>query len=465
MDNTHEAGPKLFRPIPRRPFSVNFSSPTPPEEEDAGVDCVSPQRPQISASDLRFLDPHQHGNNHSNSNSNTPSARDRGGTTPLSHTTSYLNLTSPTLYGIYSPITTSPFSRDDDGDQTPDTYFAGDRSGDVLAADADAPPAPLPGLDEATYELMRERAGHSYSSSHARRGSVVSVGPVSRREVVGQLVLRAGLLFVLGVGYGVLLTHLPQKNGGMVEEEQRRQRSYEGGYLAFWGVAGMVLGSLLPWFDRFFEERASSSSPSPATAAPRPPQKSSAAAPVTGTEVSTPGAETEDSQTDWALVIRSIGAFVGIVFAIRKLPWASTMQVSMTLALANPFLWYLIDRSKPGFLLSAAVGLVGAVVVVVLGGDWGMGVGVPAPAATVAGFGGLGEAMGAGGGVVNDTGTAAGSGADSASGGRVISQETVETTVWILSVLFCSCVCFGNIGRRLALSSSAAGRGRWGGVR
>jgi hypothetical protein len=36
--------------------------------------------------------------------------------------------------------------------------------------------------------------------------------------------------------------------------------------------------------------------------------------------------------------------------------------------------------------------------------------------------------------------------------GGYISRENVEGGIWIMSVLFCSCVCFGNIGRRLALS-------------
>ena len=92
---------------------------------------------------------------------------------------------------------------------------------------------------------------------------------------------------------------------------------------------------------------------------------------------------TSPPQTDWALVIRGIGAFVGIVFAIRRLPWASTMQVSLTLALANPFLWYLIDRSKPGFLLSAAVGLGGAALLMGLDPQV-----MPAPTAAAASGGG-----------------------------------------------------------------------------
>ena len=41
-----------------------------------------------------------------------------------------------------------------------------------------------------------------------------------------------------------------------------------------------------------------------------------------------------------------------------------------------------------------------------------------------------------------------------------VSRESIEAGIWILSVLFCSCVCFGNVGRRLALSNGPAARGR-----
>lgn len=122
------------------------------------------------------------------------------------------------------------------------------------------------------------------------------------------------------------------------------------------------------------------------------------------------------------------------------------MQVSLTLAMANPLLWYLIDRSKPGFLLSAATGLVGSVVL--------MGVNpeiMPTPAGLSSGSFGR-----------NSTNH---SGGDTLVLGGLATQKTIETSIWVLSVLFCSCVCFGNIGRRLALNKSAVGRGRWAGLR
>ncbi|KAL1835893.1 hypothetical protein VTK73DRAFT_5273 [Phialemonium thermophilum] len=191
------------------------------------------------------------------------------------------------------------------------------------------------------------------------------------------------------------------------------------------------------------------------------------------------------SETDWALVMRGIGAFVGIVFAIvsawrpfplsfsspfpsflsleqrltrlslsffqRKLPWTSTMQVSLTLALANPFLWYIVDRSKPGFWLSAAVGLVGSAVLTSLNPEM-----VPAPMTLGPGalFGNSSSRR-----LQQQQGSSS-----SVSGGPE-PQATFETGIWMVSVLFCSCIFFGNIGRRLAVSKSSAARGRWGGVR
>ena len=120
------------------------------------------------------------------------------------------------------------------------------------------------------------------------------------------------------------------------------------------------------------------------------------------------------------------------------------MQVSLTLGLVNPFLWWLIDRSVSGFLLSSAVGVTGSALL--MGLSPGM---MPAPI----------HALG------HDRNGS--SGATTAGGplvlGGLARQDTVEMGIWVVSVLFCSCVCFGNIGRRLALRNSA--RGRWGGMR
>lgn len=112
----------------------------------------------------------------------------------------------------------------------------------------------------------------------------------------------------------------------------------------------------------------------------------------------------------------------------RKLAWTSTLQASLTLALVNPFLWYLLDRSKPGFVLSVTVGLIGTTGLLMF--DSSM---VQSPLASPSSY--------------NSTSGSVPAGLYAQSG----NTELFESAVWIMSVLFCSVLCFGHIGRRLAL--------------
>ncbi|KAL1839695.1 hypothetical protein VTJ49DRAFT_1260 [Mycothermus thermophilus] len=372
------SGPKLIRPIPRRPFNIGgLSSPTPPEDSD---DCASP-RPQISASDLRFLAPHQRA-------ATTPGADSGTGSTPLSHTTSYLNLTSGTLFGIYSPTTLGSFmprnGEDEEGEYdagTPGDFPSSLRYRDGFGEFDD--------VVEDDEEDDEEGEEDDYFGAATQPSDVVPTTqegvisrPMRRRELVLQLTVRAALLFALGVGYGALVIRLPAS--GSHGLPQRLAGSNTGGaainephatnwrYLLFWGAAGVALGSLLPWFDRFWEDRVAKGPSSTGAATDSVGFSSSVSNPVKPTSATQPSAvaitarrrrltltnananttspptslpsETDapviekpstssPPRADWALVIRGIGAFVGIVFAIRKLPWASTMQVSLTLAL------------------------------------------------------------------------------------------------------------------------------------
>ncbi len=98
--------------------------------------------------------------------------------------------------------------------------------------------------------------------------------------------------------------------------------------------------------------------------------------------------------------------------------------------MVNPFLWYLIDRSKPGFLLSLFIGAVGTTGIMAL--DSGV---VPNP---------LGDFA-----YERNVGGNATSGFHRALGG--VHGAKIDSAIWIMSVLFCSVLCFGHIGRRLAL--------------
>jgi hypothetical protein len=113
----------------------------------------------------------------------------------------------------------------------------------------------------------------------------------------------------------------------------------------------------------------------------------------------------------------------------RKLPWASTLQLSLTLALVNPFLWYLIDRSNTGFLLSTLFSVFGSSTLIALDAHI-----VPSPL-TVSRHGGG----------VNGTAF------EGVGQGRAGVEDKIGNAIWVMSVLFCAVLCFGQVGRRLAI--------------
>ncbi|KAI9818127.1 MAG: hypothetical protein M1827_000752 [Pycnora praestabilis] len=366
----------IVRPTPRRPFDLSTkSSPassapgTPPED-----------------SEPNFLE-----------------QRNR--------TRSLLNLASSALYGIYSPTgydagrsgIATPWGT---GSQTPN----GTRS---VQFDGTSPVV----ANWDTKRLYNEAPQH-----HAPQTSFTS------------LVLRTMLLFTFGVAYGLVVNHLHDHRGlAPIRVDGIHRDSWS--YLALWGAVGATLGSLLPYVDFLWNDenedeeddyfntqtrRGSLAQRRGSLAVTSPIEEGAPSGPYPGTGF---GAE-------WNPVVRSIGAFVGIAFAIRKLPWQSTLQASLTLSLVNPVLWYLVDRSRAGFILSTIVGLTGTALLLGINPDM-----VPAPTNV------HNPAL-----VRNVSQSIDGLGT-----GYFITNESVGVSTWIASVLFCSCVCFGNIGRKLAL--------------
>ncbi|ATY67432.1 INSIG domain [Cordyceps militaris] len=419
-------GPLLFRPVPRRPFTVRRQSATPTDDECAAatpdVTTTSAPPPPIGTASSPGLHSHLTAALAAWNRSGGDSANPSGRASPaISRPASIMNLTSSTLYGIYSPTGGGTRDRDDVEDSP---WGMGAQT-----------PIRRPGVDDPTFALMQERAHLASSRRRASyKGADVARAlppPMSSLQVVA----RTAVLFVLGLGYGALVTRLHEHEQApppAAAEGPVALPAFNSTYLGAWGVAGVVLGTLLPWFDGVWEARFG-----------EPDAEEDSA----GADGDNAPSQVVDTGLDSALVMRAIGAFVGIVFAIRKLAWDSTLQISATLALANPLLWWLIDRSQAGFLLSAAVGLVGSLLLLGISPDM-----MPAPTLQL-----LRNAN-----AVNGTGDDAGA---TATDGPVADGQMIETGVWMLSVLFCSCLCFGNIGRRLFLGRTAAGKGRWGGVR
>ncbi|KAF4123198.1 Insulin-induced protein (INSIG) [Geosmithia morbida] len=425
--------PPLIRPIPRRPFNRSGSN-------DDDVDGS----PSLAGADI----------------SRPPSTR---------------NLTASTLSGIFSPATPGA---DEDGDRTFDVA--------VTVTPGTRTPLRRPSIDDVTYELMKRRShpqrGRAYStvtvdadrvgrSRHPRSGGGGggSGGGVS----AASLAVRCGLLFTLGLGFGVVLARFEKGAGSAADAGAAAAAADKVDHarrnLVFWGVSGVVLGGAMPTFDRIWAATLGAS-----VADGKRHDGSSAV--VDGDDDDDDDDDDGDQKdrgalagvggrtTDLAMILRPIGVFMGIVFAIRRLAWDSTLQVAFTLASVNPLLWWLIDRSAVGLVLSAAVGVVGSVVL--LGTDPDM---MPVPSASLDVLRGGDGRIGATGN--HSAGTAAAAAAAAARGvdafplAAIVSQETVEAGAWMLSVLFCSSLCFGNIGRRLAWDKKTVMKSRWVGTR
>lgn len=361
-----ETPDQIIRPIPRRAFDV---TPTSPEQS-------LPHTPSPGSATPGYV---------------SPAGASKVGSSP-GRTKSYLNLTTSTLFGIYSPA-------------------------EGLDNEKTAPPTPQP---------LSPPAGRLQPLSDEKQSRTVESPDISKRPTnrpsfhtpkpsPASLLVRNSLLFLSGLAYGTVVTHLHDDRRIVpIEVKHINQHSY--GYLAFWAVAGVILGNLLPFIDVKYAHSAIADEDEVETVRHR--------------RATHYGLFDRHGKftPDWQSVIRGVGAFVGIAYAIRNLPWESTLQVSLTLAFANPALWYLIDRTTSGFLLSFFTALVGTIFTLVIA----PGV-VPSPKTTSSSWS-----------------------TEPLSFERLRSTECIGVATWIASVLFCSCVSFGNIGRRLALPRDAS---------
>ncbi len=251
--------PQIQKPVPRRTFEL-----TPASNESSVPPSPSPENtnPELLEAKLH-------------------------GSSPPSRTRSILNLTSSTLLGIYSP-TGYEVSREEPltpwgtGAQTPNHR---------QSVDIQRPSVGLVSWDEALRQPAIGRRKHGF------------------RGLFFPLLLRGTLLFVIGVAYGTLITRLHdnQKLAPVkVEAFNRCSRSY----MTFWGLVGIVLGSLQPWVDFMWSEKAET-----IESRGSPVRRRGSSSSVDGED----GDERPGFSADWTPVVRGIGAFIGIAFAIVSL--------------------------------------------------------------------------------------------------------------------------------------------------
>lgn len=110
------------------------------------------------------------------------------------------------------------------------------------------------------------------------------------RGVVLPQALSSALLFGFGIVYGVITVHL-HDNHWITPVKLENIHYYDSWqYLGFWGMAGIALGNILPWLDSWRDSELAEDDSKEDDDANRTPS--------------------------WVTVARSVGAFVGIAFAM-----------------------------------------------------------------------------------------------------------------------------------------------------
>ena len=204
---------------------------------------------------------------------------------PESRNRSILNLTSSTLFGIYTP---SSASIETSRDQLSTPWRT-----------------PRHSLDDSRLPTIGAFEGPQIQPSHPHQPQQ------SLWEHILPLGFRTILLFSFGVAYGVIVSHLhDHQQLAPVQLEGIEQSSWV--YLMAWGGVGVLLGGLLPWIDVLWEEVSGMDKEAFAL-------KLQDSRPVDVSEDQDPRPASRSGSGlggDWNPVVRSVGAFIGIAFAI-----------------------------------------------------------------------------------------------------------------------------------------------------
>ncbi|KAI9208258.1 insulin-induced protein family [Polychytrium aggregatum] len=143
---------------------------------------------------------------------------------------------------------------------------------------------------------------------------------------------RALILFVIGFVISIIIDHL-QKEHNITRYPASATLFDSASWLPIsWGFSAMLVGTVYPALDSYFLKQKSSPQSRP-------------------------------SRQEWSSVLRCCGGFIGVNYATSKLPWTSSIQVSITLAFLAIGLWFLFDRTLHGFIVSAVFAIIGTMVV------------------------------------------------------------------------------------------------------
>ncbi|KAH3986461.1 hypothetical protein HBI37_016310 [Parastagonospora nodorum] len=403
--NAGQAPPPLLRPVPRRTFDTTHNdsadSPTHPFSQAAPPSPIETRRSSdfLSQLNARLLRTY----NSRSDDDGDEGEREQG---LPSRNKSFLNMTS-TLSGIYDEVDSNAASMV----ETP--YGTGAESPSHTGLGFQVRESGVGSLDAGMSMKTRARKGTQARMTEGKRKAQSPKRPRNGAVKLAVFGGKLAALFLFGVIYGLIVSHLHDtRQLTAVHIEGINHENWI--YLISWGFFGVALGSLLPYVDVAW-----------------------------GGHDIEEHTEEEESDKDGQSpmseqindVVRSVAAFVGIAFAIRRLPWQSTLQLTLTLALVNPALWYILDRSKPGLSCSLIVTSILTSCIFLSNPEV-----LPSPSLPV-----MNNATQ----LPTSKATTGQMKNDFFAG--VVSYDNLAVVTWVGSVLFCSCVCFGSIGRRLAV--------------
>ncbi|KAF3041258.1 hypothetical protein E8E11_007282 [Didymella keratinophila] len=320
--------PHIYRPVPRRTFEPQVlrdsaDSPThafsqQPHSPTANTLQNSKSSDFLAQLNARLL------RTYNARADDAPESPDGAGSARLPRQNkSFLNMNSSTLFGIYDDVGASTNGAASVA-ETPWGTGAETPGHTGMGWHGAAYDSALGGADAGLSMKNAARRGSGKEKAVERRSSQTR-RPRSATAKYAVLAAKLAALFTFGVLYGTILAAVHVKG---VDRESWF-------YITTWGCAGVALGSLLPYVDLVWSRHSTL-----AESDEKEQDEDAAESPIS------------EQIND---VVRSVAAFLGVAFAIRRLPWQSTLQLTLTLALVNPALWYILDRSKPGLSFSLIV--------------------------------------------------------------------------------------------------------------